>query len=147
VLINSGRYVARNVRLEIIIEESTNIDALEEYEIPSRPEKQTCGPDLSGFKFRRAVSPGDLTINRLSGMIKVEVLCGDVQPGRRIHSNQFYLGKTTEEKNSVLYIIYSDDLPEPFKGQLEISADLKHASYSLPDLLHVGNGSYFYRET
>ena len=147
VLINSGRYVARNVRVEIIIEESTNIDALEEYEIPSRPERQTCGPDLSGFKFKRAASPGDLAINRLSGMIKVEVLCGDVQPGRRIYSNQFYLGKRTEEKCSVLYIIYSDDLPEPIKGQLHISADLKHASYSLPDLLHVGNGSYFYRET
>ena len=141
-LINSGRYVARNVRVEIIIEESTNIDALEEYEIPSRPEKQTCGPDLSGFKLRRAASPGDLAINRLSGMIKVEVLCGDVQPVRRIYSDQFYLGKRTEEKNSVDYIIYSDDLPEPIRGQLHIAADLKHASYSLPDLLHVGNGLF-----
>jgi hypothetical protein len=47
VLINSGRYVARNVRTEIVIEESTNIDALEECEIPSRPMKQTLGPDLT----------------------------------------------------------------------------------------------------
>jgi hypothetical protein len=147
VLINSGRYVARNVRAEIVIEGSTNIDALEEYEIPSRPKKQTFGPDLSGFKLRRTASPGDLTINRLSGVIKVEVLCGDVQPGRRIYSDQFYLGKRKEEMNSVNYIIYSDDLPEPIRGQLHISADLKHASYSLPDLLHIGNGSYFYRES
>ena len=95
-LINSGRYVARNVRVEIVIEESTNINALEEYEIPSRPKKQTLGPDLTGFKFKRTASPGDLTIKRLSGVIKAEVLCGDVQPGRRIDSDQFYLGKRTE---------------------------------------------------
>lgn len=146
-LINSGRYVARNVRVEIEIEESTNIDTLEEYEIPSRPKKQTLGPDLTGLKFRRTPSPGDLAINRLSGLIKVEVQCGDVQPGRRIYSDQFYLGKRTEEESSVHYVIYSDDLPEPTRGQLHISADLQHASYSLPDLLHIGNGSYFYRES
>ncbi|WP_216901154.1 helix-turn-helix domain-containing protein [Synechococcus sp. CCY 9618] len=138
-LINSGRYVARNVRVELEIAESTNIDALEECEIPSRPKKQTSGPDLSGFMPRRTGRPGDLIINRLSGKIKVEVMCGDVQPGRRIYSDQFFLGKRTEEKNLVLYSIYSDDLPEPIKGQLDISAVLDHAVYSSSDLLHVGN--------
>lgn len=145
-LINSGRYVARNVRFELQITESTSIDAIEKCEIPSRPKKQTIGPDLSGVKFRRAASPGDLTINRLSSMIKIEVLCGDVQPGRRIYSEQFYMGKSAEDIASVLYTIYSDDLPEPVVGQLDISAVLDHARYSLPDLLHFGNSSHLYTE-
>ncbi|MBD2258195.1 ATP-binding protein [Pseudanabaena sp. FACHB-2040] len=140
---NIGRVAARNVRVEFSINSLMQIDLVEKEELPKMPEKQSLGPDLSGMRFNRPQTPGSVCVNQTAGRLTVEIDCGDLQPGRRVFSDVFYIGKETENRDNLIGAVYADNLPCPSELTLTISASLSESSLTVEDLISMGQTKFF----
>jgi len=132
---NIGRVAARNVRVEFSVTSLMQIEIFEKEDFPKMPEKQSLSPDLRGIRFNRPKSPGSVSINQTADQLTVEIDCGDLQPGRRVFSDVFYIGKKTENPNNLVGKIYADNLPCPPEFTLTISASLSESSVTVGDLM------------
>jgi hypothetical protein len=141
---NAGRVAARNVRVEFLVSSSMQIEALEKTDLPERPEKQSLlGADLSGMKFRKPQTPGSVNINRTASQLTIEIDCGDLQPGRKILSDVFYIGKKTQDRNDLFGTVYADNLSSPSEVTLSISASLREYSLTVEELISMGEAKVF----
>ena len=93
---NVGRVAARNVRVEFSVNSLMQIEMLQKENLPQMPKKQSLGPELNLNRMRFTKTPGNVCINQTTDQLTIEIDCGDLQPGRRIFSDVFYIGKKTE---------------------------------------------------
>jgi len=93
---NVGRVAARNVRVEFSVNSLMQIEMLQKENLPQMPEKQSLGLELNLNRMRFTKTPGNVCINQTTDQLTIEIDCGDLQPGRRIFSDVFYIGKKTE---------------------------------------------------
>lgn len=140
---NIGRVAARNVRVEFSVDSLMQIEMLEKKDLPKMPEKQSLGPDLSRMRFNRPKTPGSVCINQAANQLTVEIDCGDLQPGRRVFSDVFYIGKKTENRDNLVGAVYADNLPYPSELTLTISASLSESSLTIEDLMSMGQTNFF----
>jgi hypothetical protein len=135
---NVGRVAARNVRVEFSVNSLMQIEMLEEEDFPQMPKKQSLGSDLNRMRFNRPKTPGSVCINQTADQLTVEIDCGDLQPGRRVFSDVFYIGKKTQNGDNLVGAVYADNLPCPSELILTISASLRESSLTLEDLMYRG---------
>ena len=140
---NIGRVAARNVRVEFSVNSLMQIEILKEEDLPKMPEKQSLGPDLSRMRFNRPKTPGSVCINQTADQLTVEIDYGDLQPGRRVFSDVFYIGKKTENRDNLVGAVYADNLPCPSELTLTISASLSKSSLTVEDLMSMGQTKFF----
>lgn len=111
---NTGQVAASNVQCELEI--PTNIGIHVMPNLPDAPDqrssliKKLTHMDIKPA-FRRY--PGDTNIDRTDDRYRVEIDCGDLQPGRRVWSEAFYLGKRDSGELDLVGKIYAGNLPKP----------------------------------
>ena len=135
---NVGRVAARNVRVEFSVNSLMQIEMLQKENLPQMPKKQSLGPELNLNRMRFTKTPGNVCINQTTDQLTIEIDCGDLQPGRRIFSDVFYIGKKTENCDNIVGAVYADNLSCPSELNLTISASLSKSSLTVEDLMSWG---------
>jgi hypothetical protein len=135
---NKGAIVANNVRCELELLASRGVHVA--YELPSSPKKRSAllsAVASAHIKpgFRR--DPGEVTIDQNSDRYRIEIDCGDLQPGRRVWSEVFYLGKRDTGKLEVAGKLYAANLPEPKEFTLTVSVSITNINITISELLRI----------
>jgi hypothetical protein len=135
---NVGEVAANNVRCEFDIEAGIGVHVMSH--LPDVPKKESTPPvasDLRHFKpaFRR--TPGDVTIDVNGDRYRVEIECGDLQPGRRIWSDVFYLGKGDSGVLELAGKIYAANLSRPKDLTLRFAVSVTATTMSIRELTHL----------
>ena len=92
--------------------------------MPDPPKKRSSIYELSPAlqKFRPALhAPGEVTIDKNNDRIRIELDCGDLQPGRRVWSNVFFMAFGGEL--AIDAQVFAENLPQPKDFALTISAN------------------------
>ena len=132
---NIGKVAARNVRVEMVASNPAEITALEESNLPSRPSKDR----LANPAFLRGIrpihqNPGDIAIESTSERLIIKADFGDLQPGRRICSETFYIGSKISQDILLSILVYADNLTVPRESILNISVSSKITSMTVEQL-------------
>jgi len=131
---NVGQVAANNVRAELTI--PTNIDVVVASEIPDPPKRVELLSNsvLKGIRpaFRR--DPGEVGIDKNDERFRVEIDCGDLQPGRRVWSDVFYIGKGASGDLSLCGLMFADNLPQPKDFALSVSASVRKTRMTVDEL-------------
>ena len=106
-------------------------------EMPSRPRRWSKAYDVSGH-FRVAHrDPGEVTIDRSDTRDRIAIECGDLQPGRRVQADVFWLGIAASGDVARAGQILANNLPKPKNFTLVIAADIASTVMSLDELLRL----------
>jgi hypothetical protein len=131
---NSGATAARDVRLELPVSKERGIRLASH--APSAPERRIhlgfIDPELSVRHARR--EPGDVEIKKAADGARLEVDCGDMQPGRRVWSQKFYVAITESGTTRLEGHLLAATLAEPRAFALIVEAAVTNVSMSLDDL-------------
>ncbi|MBL7188645.1 MAG: ATP-binding protein [Phycisphaerae bacterium] len=132
---NVGQVAASHVQCELDI--PADIGAHVMSDLPAAPKESSSmfrEQALKGIKpaFRRY--PGDTTIDRNDDRYRIEIDCGDLQPGRQVWSHVFYLGKGDNAALELAGKIYAANLPKPEDFTLRIAVNIARTSMSVHEL-------------
>jgi hypothetical protein len=132
---NVGQVAANNVQCEMEIPAGIGVHVMSD--LPVKPEKQLSFIKESVLKdikpaFRR--EPGDVTIDKNNYRYRIEIDCGDLQPGRRVWSDVFYLGKRDSGNIDLLGKIYAANLPKPKDFTLKVNFNVTKTIMTVSEL-------------
>lgn len=137
-LTNVGKVVANNVRVEITV--PTNLGVIVTYpsKLPDRPQQRSSRldtPALRNFKELNSVkNPGDVTISRNADRFCVSIDCGHLQPGRRVWSEVFFVGKRSSGDVTLNGLAFADNLPQPKAFALVASVAVTETTLTVDEL-------------
>jgi hypothetical protein len=138
VIKNVGQALADNVRLEIVVPRDAGIGIVDSAEIPEPPKRRKSRVDMPAFKGARAEflrSPGEVTIDKNDDRFRVEIDCGSLQPGRRVWSEVFYIGKGESGEMPINGQIFSENLPQPKDFSLAVNVNVTETRMTVAELL------------
>lgn len=131
---NNGSAVAKDVRVEIKIEDTENIRrALDEYDMPNMP-KSSYSP-LHDINYNRVQGVGithDLTVKRVSNYWLVEIGVEKVQAQSTVWIDScLFIGAIKSVDFCIETSIYSDNLPKPTTKKLLIKIESENKDATL----------------
>jgi hypothetical protein len=134
---NVGQVAANNVRAELTVPTNRGAMVVDASEIPDPPKLHAdllSNSVLKGIRpaFRR--DPGEVTIDKNDERFRVEIDCGDLQPGRRVWSDIFYIGKGASGDLSLCGLVFADNLPQPKDFALTVSVTVKSTGMTVDEL-------------
>ncbi len=141
VINNIGRIAARRVRLEIIVPKNSDIVVLDQTAIPERPKKHcdlyssSITANMTGAMYHN--DPGNVNITDSDEQYRIDIDFGDIQPGRKIWSEQFYLGIKVSGNYSLSGHIYADNLQKPKQVLLSVAAKITNSTLTVDELLSL----------
>lgn len=134
---NTGQVAAKNVRVEMTVPTNIGVNLLEESDIPFVPQKRTEFLITPAQRIVGSVSrhyPGRVDIICNNERSRIEINCGDLQPGRRIWSDVFYIGKVTTGEFSLSGSVFADNLPQPKECTLYVSVTVAKRAMTVEEL-------------
>lgn len=134
---NTGQVSANNVRVELTIPTNKSAMVLLDSDIPDRPKRYIkFSIDFEQIKVDATVRHrlGEVIIDKNSGRFRVDIDCGNLQPGRRVWSDIFYIGIGTSIDISLDGLVFADNLPQPKSFVLNVSATVKKTSMNVDEL-------------
>lgn len=137
---NIGQATARSVRIEIRImggSDSIVVDASEVPEEPSQYSSNFLNTALRGFRPALGREPGDVLIEQDDGGGRMVIECGDLQPGRQVRSEVFFVGKEAGGMIEMVGQVFADNLPQPQPLMLQIQFDVKQSILSVDELIQL----------
>ena len=138
VLTNVGKDAANNVRVEITV--STNQGVMVTYasKLPDRPQQSSNRYDIPALRNFNAINsvknPGDVTISRNSDRFCITIDCGHLQPGRRVWSEVFFVGKRSSGDVTLSGLVFADNLPQPKTFTLVASVAVTETALTVDEL-------------
>lgn len=138
VIKNIGQVPATRVRLELTLPSTVDADILETDDMPDLPKSRYhLGQPLHLAGIQRAIrrTPGELTIDTNDERTRIVIDCGDLQPGRQVHSDPFFIGKRTSGSITLAGQVFADNLPAPNDISLVLSYNVKQTQMSLDQLI------------
>jgi len=141
VIINVGRVAASRVRLEITVPKNNDVDVFEGSDIPERPKKhddyfsRNIAANIKGVMHHN--DPGSVNITTNDEQYRIDIDFGDLQPGRKIWSEQFFLGIKESGNYSLNGYIYADNLQKPKHILLSIAAKITTTTLTIDELLSL----------
>ncbi|NOT97445.1 MAG: hypothetical protein HOP00_14225, partial [Nitrospira sp.] len=144
---NIGPVAASHVRAELKVLRDIGVVLADESNMPELPKRRTDflrSPVFRGIPSAVRQSPGRVSIDKNDQRFRIEIDCGDLQPGRQIWSDVLYLGKVESGKFSLDGLLFADNLPQPKEVALSSSVTVKKTVMtvdglcSLPDLAERG---------
>jgi hypothetical protein len=138
---NVGQIATRGVRAELIIPVANGVMPMIESKVPEMPKRSEYvlkTPALEGIRpiIRH---PGAVHIDQNQERFKLEIECGDLQPGRTIWSEVFYIGKAKDGEVLLNGLIYSDHLPRPKEFSLSISGEVRRSKLTAKELVDLAD--------
>lgn len=134
---NVGQVPANNVRAEMMIPADLDVVVMNAHEMPRLPKRQGIwGGDSFINKMKPAShrEPGKVNIDKNGERSRIVIDCGNLQPGRRVWSDVFYVGKGASGDISLCGFVFSDNLPQPKDFTLTVSVTVKETSISVDKL-------------
>lgn len=138
IVCNVGQVAASSVRVELTVSAGLDVRLLDASSMPDPP-KRRWEPLSSAALIRPASSrnPGAVTIERNDDRTRVELECGDLQPGRKVWSDLFYVGKRTSGDIELQGQVLADNLPNPKDFTLRIAVTVVQTRLSVDELLDL----------
>ena len=138
VLSNVGQVVARNVQIDIEVPKASRITILDRSAHPKKPKRRLdlMGTSHFNYAFSNALNrdPGMVTISMNRERYRAQIDCGDLQPGRMIWCEPFYLA-TVESDSYILYgKVFADNLPRPEEFNLVVAVTVSKTDLGLDKL-------------
>ena len=137
---NVGQVSARNVRCELPIAANIGVVVMDSSDLPHAPKPRSSIADklaLKGSKPAFRTRPGDVTIDKNEERYRIGIECGDLQPGRRVWSDVFYVGKRESGELELAGHIYAENLPQPEEFTLAICATVSRTTMTVNELLNL----------
>lgn len=134
---NVGSVAASNVRVELTVPTNIGVVVVDASELPDPPKRSADLLSHSVLKdLRPAVrrNPGEVCINKNNERFWVEIDCGDLQPGRRVWSDLFYIGKGPSGDLLLCGLVFADNLPQPKDVALTVSVKVTKTSMTIDEL-------------
>lgn len=134
---NVGRVAAGSVRAEITVPTSLGVMVMDSSDMPDAPKRRAAPfavPGLKGIRpaFRR--EPGEVVIEKNDERFRVEIDCGSLQPGRRVWSEVFYIGKGASGDLPLGGRVFAENLPQPKDFTLLIAVNVANTKMTLAEL-------------
>jgi hypothetical protein len=134
---NVGQVAAKNVRAELTVPTNIEVMVVDVSKIPAPPKRRAdflrnSIPTGITPTFRRY--PGAVGIDRNEERFLVEVDCGDLQPGRQVWSDVFYIAKGTSGDLSLCGLVFANNLPRPKHFALTVSIVVTKAKMTVDEL-------------
>lgn len=139
---NVGQVAATNVRAELIVPAHPGIVVMDESEIPDPPSRKMnfLSHSLKGIRPAWGRDPGGVEIDKNDERFRVEIDCGDLQPGRLVWSEVFYIGKVESGDLTLGGLVFADNLPRPKEFSLTVTATVKTTAMSVDELCSLAGG-------
>lgn len=136
VMKNVGQVAANNVRVELTVPVTGRLIVASQSDLPPVPKSRWDLLANSAVRDIRPIrhEPGDVVIDRNTERYKVEIDCGDLQPGRRVWSEVFSIGKAESGDVSLAGLVFADNLPNPKTFALSISIKTTNVVITVEDL-------------
>ncbi|QDV56255.1 helix-turn-helix domain-containing protein [Rosistilla oblonga] len=134
VVINTGDAPATDVRLEIAAPVGQGFNIADVSELPDVPERRTCllsSPAMKNLHLRHV---GHVAVNKNDQQMKVEIDCGNLQPGRKVWTDSFRLGIGQSGEVELKGHVFAANLTKPQEFSLKIKADIQRTSMTLDEL-------------
>lgn len=134
---NVGQVAANNVRAELTVPTNIGVVVIDDSEMPDPPSRRMdllSSSALKGIKPAFARNPGGVDIDKNDERFRVDIDCGDLQPGRRVWSDVFYVGKGESGDLSLCGVALADNLPRPKEFLLSVSATVSKTAMSVDEL-------------
>jgi len=134
---NIGEVAADSVRVELTIPNDADVLVVDACEIPDPPRRQS-GLANAGFMknikpaFRH--DPGEVGIDKNDDRTRIEIDCGDLQPGRRVWSDVFYVGKRRSGTVSFCGSVFAGNLSQPKDFMLGASITVTEKQMTVEEL-------------
>jgi hypothetical protein len=131
---NVGEVAAHNVRVELVV--PTRIGLLPTLEMPRKPKKEEMLGDRMPVGIRSALrhDPGEVDIDKNDDRYRIEIDCKDLQPGRQVWSDKFYIGAGQSGDYPVLGLVFADNLPVPQQFTLTVTAEVTQTTITAKEL-------------
>ena len=137
VVVNSGATLASDVRIELDIVSAAGL-SVKNYG-PSKPRRRhellpLSNPDI--YQDIRSIqrAPGDVDVVESKDGSRLEVECHNMQPGRKVWSDKFYIAVRTDGRAVMPGRIFAATLPPPTEFSLAIDASIEEESISVEQL-------------
>jgi len=137
VIKNVGQVATSHVRAELKVLKDIDVALADESNMPELPKRRTDflrTPVLRGISPASRQSPGAVSIDENDQRFRIEVDCGDLQPGRQVWSDVFYIGKVESGKFSLNGLLFADNLPQPKEIALTSSVTVKKTAMTVCEL-------------
>jgi hypothetical protein len=135
---NTGQIAAKNVHAELIVPTTIGVMVLGTPEMPDPPKRKA---DIINQAAMRGSRPafmrerGEVTIDKNDQRFGIGIDCGDLQPGRWIKSDIFFVGKGQTGDLALAGQVFAENLPHPKEFGLTISVNVNKTTMTLSDLL------------
>lgn len=134
---NVGDVAAKNVRCELTTRADIDVRVIDAADRPDAPKPRGSARDSAAIKGIKPLSqgtPGDVAITKDDERYVIEIECRDLQPGRRVWSDVFYVGKEESGEVELAGRILAENLAQPKEFMLTISAKISRPSLTVNDL-------------
>lgn len=144
---NVGQVAANSVRAELTVRTGAGIMVVYPSKLPDPPKRHVDFLAYSALRniqpaFRHA--PGDVTIDENDERIRIEIDCGNLQPGRRVWSDVFCIGKGASGDVLLTGQVFAENLPRPKDFTLTISVNVSNTRMTVAELISVPDPSESY---
>jgi hypothetical protein len=133
---NVGEVAANNVRAELTIPTNAGVIVLDESDLPEVPKRRRDFTFAKSKNIRTVLrgAPGEVSIDKNNERFRVEIDCRDLQPGRRVWSDVFFIGKGQSGDLILKGQIFADNLPKPKDFMLTVSVTITETRMTVDDL-------------
>ncbi|MEX1028166.1 MAG: ATP-binding protein [Candidatus Paceibacterota bacterium] len=143
VVLNAGESPATDVRLEICIPDGQGFGVVDLLEAPETPKRRTGLLVASAIENMRRQplirQAGDVDIDKNDHRTKIEIECGNLQPGRKVWTDAFYIGIGQAGEFKMTGNVFSANLSQPQEFTLAINADFIETTMTVDELVALGN--------
>ena len=142
VVSNKGESQATDVRLELCIQNGTGLGIVDKSDAPDVPKKRTGLIARSAFRninLRPALRhSGYVDIDKNDNETKIEIDCGNLQPGRKVWTDSFFLGVGQSGIVQIIGQLFSNNLSQPQPFSLSVTAEVTRSQMTVNELTRLG---------
>ncbi len=133
---NVGTTVANEVRVEATVLKRADICMVVTDSLPYRPQRTKEGGRQTARMLHRNVGPGHAQVASYDDRFEIVVDCGDIQPGRRVLSEEVYVGCGETSRIVFRTRLFANNLTTPKDVQLVADLDVVRKRLLLEELLY-----------
>jgi len=138
---NLGRVAAGDVRVEFNIPVADGTVIWDESSLPSIPRQDNVfltGRSLPSIQPVLRY-PGKVSISTDAQEYLVEIDCGDLQPGRKVWCDQFFVGRASSGAVPFNARVYAENAERPKEVLLTLNFTVAESTMSVDDLLSISH--------
>lgn len=138
---NTGQVLASEVRVELTVPKTTGVMVLHESEMPNPPARYSNFLDMGVDNIKSVFQhlPGDVDIERNEDRVQIAIECGNLQPGRQVMSEVFFIGVWESSTISFYGSAFAGNLPKPENFTLNITVSVTQKNMSVEELCELAD--------